>query len=244
MDEEICDAINRYCEHFSSQVQRIQSISGDSSDLFKRALFCSLLDALSRSVYPRKQPRDRFTSLVRRFGQWAHQDRVSLPHIVRLLQLTPDPVFEDLRKFSLEKIDQWKDSWGEIGLEQDPTCDEVSKYWPRNEEYRTPIKGIRLELLTHLQLLYSHRNFLFHEMRSPGYGIDTKEHDEPYYHELSAISNRDEPPIETIELVYPVKFFNRLCDNVLNGLKGYFKENQLNPFDYYDFGSYWIEELN
>ncbi len=244
MSEQDDQAINRYCEHFLKQIGQIQAFSGESAALFKKTLFCSLLDALSRSVHPRKEPRDRFTSLVRRFGRWSHQDRVSLPHLVRLLQLTPDPAFEKLRKFALQKLAQWRAPWDVISLDQDPLIDEVSKYWPRNEEYKMPIERVRLDSLTHLQLLYSHRNSLFHELRSPGYGMDFGEKDEPYYHDMSTVSSMNDPPIETSELVYPVKFFEQLCSTVLSEVKAYLTENQLNPYDYYKFGSYWIEGLN
>jgi hypothetical protein len=244
MSERVEEAVHRYCEHISKQIARIQAISGESADLFKKVLFCSVLDVLSRSIYPRKKPRDRFTSLVRRFGRWSHQDRVSLPHLARVLQLCPDPAFEKLRAFSNQKLATWKAPWGSIKLDQDPTEDDVSAHWPRNNEYKVPIEGVRIKSLTHLQLLYSHRNSLVHELRSPGYGMDLGDETEPFYHDMSTISSSDEPPIETIELVYPVKFFEQLCSSVLTELRKYLLTNELNPYDYYRFGSYWIEGLN
>jgi len=244
MDEQVDEGINRYYEYFTGQITQIQSISGESSGLYKKILFCSFLDALSRSAYPRKRPGDRFTSLIRRFGQWTHQDRVSLPHLVRLLQLAPDPAFENLRKFALERITAWKAPWNGIKLDHDPHRDEIEKLWPSAKEHKIPIGGVSLLLLTHLQLLYSHRNFLVHEYRHPGHDFDMPGEDEPYYHDMETLDSENEPPIETIELVYPVKFFEKLSVTVLSGLKEYFKENHLNPFDYYKFGSYWIEELN
>lgn len=244
MKGQLDEAISRYCTHFSSQIARVNAVSGESGDLFKKILFCSVLDALSRSIYPRKEPRDRFTSLVRRFGRWSHQDRVSLPHLGRLLELTPDPVFEKLRKFTFERLAQWKAPWNAITLDQDPAFTEIAKHWPKGEEYKAPMEKIRLESLTHLQLLYSHRNSLVHELRTPGYGIEMDGDNEPFYHDMSTFAVDGEPDLETIELVYPVKFFEQLCITVLDGLKIYFMENQLNPYDSYKFGSYWIEGLN
>jgi hypothetical protein len=244
MNDELDDAIGRYCSHFIEQIGRINAVSGESANLFKKILFCSVLDALSRSIYPRKEPRDRFTSIVRRFGKWAHQDRVSLPHLGRLLALTPDPEFENIRKFTFDKLEQWKAPWDKIKLDQDPIYNEVAKHWPKGEEYKKPMEKVRLESLTHLQLLYSHRNFLVHELRIPGYGIELMGDDEPFYHDLTTIADGGEPDLETIELVYPVNFFEKLCKIVLDELKVYFKENQLNPHDSYRYGSYWIEGLN
>ncbi len=243
MDEQLNEAIDRYCRHFSKQINMVNAVSGESADLFKKILFCSVLDALSRSIYPQKAPRDRFTSLVKRFGRWSHHDRVSLPHLARLLQLIPDPSFEKLRKISLERLASWLPLWNDVKLDQDPKYDEFSKYWPKSDENRMPIQKICLASLTHIQLLYSHRNSLVHELRTPGNGIEMGT-DEPFYHDMSTFSHAGEPPLETIELVYPVKFFEHLCNTVLDELKQYLGENHLNPFNSYRFGSYWIEELN
>jgi len=35
-----------------------------------------------------------------------------------------------------------------------------------------------------------------------------------------------------------------LIDNGIKNLKQYCIDNFLNPYDYYKFGSYWIDELN
>jgi len=244
MNETVEEAVQRYSDHFMNQIEQIRAISGESADLFKKTLYCSVLDALSRSIFPRKRPRERFTSLVRRFGRWSYQDHVSLPHLIRVLQMCPDPAFEKLRMIANQKLGSWNAPWGSIRLDQDPTEDEISKLWPRRKEYQIPIEGVRLESLTHLQLLYSHRNSLVHELRILGYGMDIGDEPEPFYHDMSNISNSDEAPIETIELVYPVKFFEHLCTTVLTRLKEYFIKNNLNPYDYYRFGSYWIEKLN
>lgn len=230
MNETVYEAVDRYWHHFSNQINQIADLSCESADLFKETLFCSLIDALSRSVFPWKQPRDRFTSLVQRFGRWEHQDRISLPHLARLLQLAPDPAFEKLRRFVLEKLFYWKAPWDVVTLDQDSLMEEVSKYWPRNNEYKMPIEKVRIESLTHLHLLYSYRNSLVHELRQPGYGIDTGERSKPYYHDMSTITHGNEPPLETFELVYPAKFFEKMCNIILTTLRDYMKENQLNPF--------------
>jgi len=245
MQEQLDEPIERYCKYFSKQIDLVNAVSGEASDLFRKILFCSILDALSRSIYPRKRPGDRFRSLVKRFGNWADHDRVSLPHLARLLQLIPDPEFEKLRKFALDKLTKRQASWNNVKLDNDPQKNEVLKYWPKIDEYKKPLENINLESLTHIHLLYSHRNFLVHELRTPGYGVEEMNDDgEPFYHDLSTFSHIDAPPLETIELVYPVKFFEKLCLTVLNRLQVYLKENQLNPYDSSKFGSYWIEGLN
>lgn len=243
MSGHIDEEISRYCCHFTRQIELIKALSGESASLFQKALFCSLLDALSCSAYPNKRPRDRFTSLVRKFGRWSNQDRISLPHLARVLQLTSDPAFSELRKYSIDKLSAWEATWGSIKLDQDPKLDEVLEHCP-NIDLSTKINEVEIKFLTHLHLLYSHRNSLVHELRSPGKGMESGKEHEPFYHDLSTITSSSEPSIETIELVYPVLFFEQMCTTVLSGLKEYLKANELNPFDCYDFGSYWLGNLN
>lgn len=242
MSEHIDEEISRYCCHFTKQIKLIKALSGESASLFQKALFCSLLDALSRSAITCKNNKERFTYLVEEFGQWSNQDRVSLPHLARVLQIAPDPAFSELREYSTDKLSAWKATWGSIKLDQDPKLDEVLKHCP-NKDPSAEINGVQIKFLTHLHLLYSHRNSLIHELRSPGKGMESEEEHEPFYHDLSTITSFSEPSIETIELVYPVLFFEQMCTTVLTGLKEYLKANELNPFDCYDFGSYWLDKL-
>lgn len=244
MNEKLNENIDRFIDHFSKQVNRISSISCEDSETFKKSLFCSLIDALSRSIYPKKHPRDRFVSLINRFSMWAHRDYVSLTHLVRLLQLVPDPAFERLRRYATQKIEDWPNSWELIYLDKDPPRCEVDQHWPSIKEYKTPIQNVTIESLTHRELLYTYRNSLVHELRSPGYGMEFGDENEPFYHELSNIDGAGTPQVETIELVYPVAFFEKISSNILQHLSEYLKVNQLNPYDYYNFGTYWIEGLN
>jgi hypothetical protein len=48
----------------------------------------------------------------------------------------------------------------------------------------------------------------------------------------------------TIELIYPWRFLHRLCGTALEQLGPYYDQNEINPYDSFDFGTYWIRELN
>ena len=139
-------------------------------------------------------------------------------------------------------LGSWTGSWGEIGLSQDLNPQEVNERWPKGREQ--VLGGVPLEHLQHCHLLYAYRNALVHELRPPGYGMEYGDEEEPYYHELSTIESEHEPAVETIELVYPVPFFRKLCLSVLSKLEDYLRRNRLNPYDYYKFGTYWIDALN
>lgn len=240
METLLNEAINRYCNHFSKQIVRVNEVSGESEELFRKILFCSILDALSRSVFPHKEKRKNFTLLVQKYGDWPEHNRVSLPHLEALLKDNTDTAFEKLREITTTRLKGWKHPMNTIALDRDPELDEIVEYWPKGR------KKDDIDRLTHLQLLYSYRCFLVHEFRTPGYGVDAfdPDADKPYYHELDTHSDEKSMWIESIELVYPVKFFENLCKNVLRGLKKHLQEKKKNPYKSYIFGSYWIEPLN
>jgi len=167
-----------------------------------------------------------------------------MPHLEKLLRMNPDPVYEKLRK---SVFDAYKGSMVHrsqiVGIDTDPTYEDVKKNWPVQKECRVAIEGVTLESLQHFNLLYAYRNSLVHELREPGYGMEFDENEEyPYYHGRTIIyGDREE---RRIELVYPVNFFRRIAATCITGLEIYLKDTQLDPYDYYKFGTYWIAELN
>ena len=231
--------IQRFVGFFKRQLQVIESAQfAEKGDLYKKALLVSVIDALSKTVYPRKGNRDRFVSFIRYFGKWKDCERISLPHLVRLLEKVPDTDFSELRKFALSRFAEWPE--GEvICLDKDPDYAEVQKLWPKEKEYTKPLENLQLDSLRHVHLLYSYRNSLVHEMRKPGYGMEFPDDDEPFYGSMLHEENKN-----TWELAYPLKFFLTVCDRTLAGLETYYSENGINPYDYYAFGTYWIEDLN
>ena len=74
---------------------------GPASNLFKKILYVGILDALSKTVsYPNQKNRERFVSLIRNFSNWKYAEKISLPHLVRLLQKVHSPEFSDLRAYA------------------------------------------------------------------------------------------------------------------------------------------------
>lgn len=231
--------IEGFVGFFSRQLQVIKSAQfAEKGDLYKKTLLVSIIDALSGTVYPRKGNRDRFVSFIRYFGQWKDCEKVSLPHLVRLLEKVPDTDFFELREFALSRLGEWPE--GEvICLDRDPDYFEVQKLWPKERECTKPLGNLQLDSLRHVRLLYSYRNNLVHEMRKPGYGMEFPDDDEPFYG-----SRLSEESKSTWELAYPLRFFLSLCVRALIGLKTYYSENGINPYDCFVFGTYWIEDLN
>jgi len=233
--------INRYYEYLGDEFQHIQSLDCGQYLYFKKLLYCSMIDVISRAIFTGK---NRFTKVIEKFGKWDDYNRVSLPHLKRVLHLTPDPDFEDIREYVNKELLDWKAKWNEISIKNDPQIEQVSKLWPRGKEYIQLTSRVSLRSLTHINLLYMHRNFLVHELRNPGHGMEYNGLGYPYYQSVSTIHNEIDPIDESMELVYPVRFFENLILNIIRESKDYFIRNNLNPFHYYNFGSYWIEAMN
>jgi hypothetical protein len=237
------DSINQFISFFHAQTEAISSIQISKPidySIFKRILYIGIIDALSKTVYPRKGNRERFVSFIKGFSKWKSCEKISLPHLVRLLEEIPDPEFSVLRKFAFSRFDTWVP--GEIvELDRDPDHDEVYKLWPKAKEYTTPILNVQLSFLQHANLLYTYRNFLIHEMRKPGYGMDLGDRRLPFYYSMSHLREGQK---DTWELVYPTAFFESVCKCILEKLEKFYMANRIDPYTLFVFGTYWIEELN
>ena len=253
MTEKLTDNVDRFIGYFKMQLDEIQALQTTHAEqaelyqpaLYQRLLYASVIDTLAGSVLPKRSNRDRFVYFVRRFCQWHDGEKVSLAHLVQLLRKNPDPAFQTLREWALERYRKLPVHSGELmSISHDPSFNEVKCKWPAQREHRTPLEGIDLDSLDHFHLLYVYRNTLVHELRTPGYGMEFREDAEPYYHGMSTVGDGDDAIESTVELVYPRRFLPRLCDTALEQLRQYFLANELNPYDSFVFGTYWIRELN
>jgi hypothetical protein len=231
--------IDRFLGFFSNRLQEIRNLDcGESTALFQKVLYSSMLDALSRTTsHPKKGNRERVTEFIRTFCDWATCERISLPHLVKLLDKVPDPAFSNLRQYSFSLIDQWQEGML-IPLDSDPEFQEIKSKWPK--EIQKPIEDISIEFLQHVNLFYRYRNSLVHELREPGYGWDFTGNPNPYYHTMTDAESKS----DTWELVYPLKFYETLCETAIKTLKGYYLQDRIEPYSCYNFGTYWIDELN
>lgn len=237
---EIQKQIEKFILYFQYKYQIIKETKFKVNDeLFKKILYIGIIDTLSKTIFPRKGNRERFVSFLKKFSEWEHSNRISLPHLVRLLEFTPEPEYSRLREFAFSAYGQWPP--GEIiNLEKDPEFEEVEKNWPKGKENIEPIKGVKLESLKHVHLFYTYRNSLIHELRNLGYGLEEYSLEkEPSYHSMTMEDGKD-----TWQLVYPLGFFEIICETCLKSLKKYLIINNIDPYNSFNFGSYWKEELN
>jgi len=237
---EVQKQIERFISYFQNKYEIIKETEFEANDeLFKKVLYIGIIDAISKTVFPRKGNRIRFVLFIEIFSGWKNCDRISLPHLVRLLEFTPEPEYSKLREFAFSAYEQWL-SGDIIGLETDPKYKEIIKYWPKGKDNTEPIEGVKLESLKHANLLYTYRNSLIHELRNLGYGQEELSlGKEPSYHSMTMEDGKD-----TWQLVYPLGFFENICETCVKNLKKYLIKNNINPYNSFKFGSYWKEELN
>lgn len=235
--------IKRFTAHFERHIDSICSVGDSSSHTdYKKILFLSVLDGISKAVFPHRPNRQRVTSLLERFSEWEYGERVSLPHLDRLLIRNPEPAYEQLRLQVRRMLAEWPH--GEhVHLDEDPFPNEIVKYWPQEKEYRVPIEGISIENLQHWNLLYTYRNSLVHSLQAPGYGMDDFGFDDPFYIRV-IMDEKEYGPSAVYHLAYPVKHFELLCRNALKNVNKYLLSNMIEPLQFFEGGSYFIDELN
>lgn len=237
--ETLEEKIERFISSFYDQFDCIRSACfANSGTLFKKLLYVGIIDALASTTSdPKQKNRGRFVSFMRTFSDWHYCDRVSLPHLIKLLEKVTDPEFSKLREFAFSLFHQWEP--GSIyTLDKDPDYQEVKERWPSH--IPKPFASIGFDFLQHVHLFYSYRNFLFHELRKPGYGMELKEDKEPYYHSMTHLVDER----SSWELVYPLGFFENICGTTLKKLRNYYIEERIDPYSCFIFGTYWIKELN
>ena len=80
-----------------------------------------------------------------------------------------------------------------------------------------------------------------------GYAQEIKTDEEPFYlstHTFAAGETDVAKARHSWDLSYPVKFFERLCRVCLGNLDRYLRDTKIDPYSSYQFGTYWIEDLN
>jgi hypothetical protein len=242
----ITERIDLYIEYFKKQFNLIEEIHySEASKIFKKSLYVSLIDTLSKCVLPhRAGNRERYVYFLMRFADWPEGYNISMPHLAKLFRINPDPAYENIRKMIFDAYDTSPVHRSQIvGIDTDPPYETIKKDWPVEKETKIPIDGVPLEFLRHFNLFYAYRNSLVHELRESGYGAEFNEdEDYPYYHSRTILDGDNEE--RRIELVYPVKFFHKIASTCITNMEIYLKSNKLDPYDYYKFGTYWIAELN
>lgn len=220
------DAIKQYCSYFREQFDKIDTVE---PRLYQKILLVALLDTWARAKYPVQGNKERFVNLITDCSDWKDCNRVSLPQLLYLLELSPEASKGNLIKEVTDRFGKWEK--GRIyRLDIDPWIDESAPFATTAFEQKL-IADSR-----HADLLYVYRNHLVHEFREPGYGMEISDDDtSPYYHGMTYSGGGQ----DTWELVYPTGFFKNIAAHSLNNLEQYLQSNNIDPYTLYKFGSIW-----
>ena len=246
MPESLSERIERFYSYFLSHISAVSKLEGpDHVFHYRRILFVSILDALSKVPVPRRESQNRMVSFIREFSGWQESEKVSLPHLLKRLSLSPEPQFESLRTHARELFRSWQPG-DVIGLDRDPSFEEIQSLWPREQDRPVPIEGKTLEDLQHGRLFYNHRNSLVHEFRMPGLlsFAPSWTRERPYYSVLLLDDGNLEQREISWALQYPASFYEAITTHSLEALRACLQKNSLDPISFFKSGPYWIEGLN
>ena len=198
----------------------------------------SLLDGLSNLVFPKKSKRDQLVYLLSEFSDWSDHLRISLPHLSRLLRVSPEPEYIKIRKFVKNELMKWQP--GEvIELQRDPTFQRIISLWPKGNKRQELPGKINIEYLQHSHLFYTYRNSLVHELRLLGHDLRAwEENRNPHYIHLTFEGR------EFWSLQYTATFFKTTCETILDKIERYLIDNDIDISPFIIEGNYWLEMLN
>lgn len=241
MTAKVNESISEFVTFFRDRFVEIEKISVLYSHQYQKVLFFSAVDTLARVYQPEKtNNRKRFTSFVEEFSSWSDGRRVSLPHLSRVLEVSTDPQFGNLRQFVTEALQGWK-TGRVLPLTADPKLEQIKERWPESVRLDGPLKGLTAESLTHIELIYAYRNILIHEFRTPTADFTNTG---PCYMYQTTLGSCGDPKRGGWILSYPVSFIKGVAFKCLEGLEAHLTKNQIDPYESFIFGDYWLDSLN
>lgn len=141
-------------DYIKRELENILSLKlNENETLYKKILIMSIIDTLSKTLPEniRKQNRSRVTNLINRFSNWPYKNHISLPHLIKLLELSNDSNLFPLKNYCTDLFNDWEK--GGNFIDKDPSYEDVIKmcnidYLLLNE------RKIFIKHLTHVHLFY------------------------------------------------------------------------------------------
>jgi hypothetical protein len=153
-----------------------------------------------------------------RHGSWPEASWVSAPVLLKRLRGGADtPLVLELEKRAASHS---TDSGGSYELADFDAPKSVFLALAQPDQEGSVVEGA-----THINLLWSFRNFLIHEYREPGYAMEAfgEESSNPCYH-----GYLEDPDWH---LLYPVGFFIALLQRILESLEAHYVRRGSSPFE-------------
>ena len=215
--------IDEYIDFFRNKTAEIGRL--EVLPIYRKILYLVQIDTLSRAAFPHvKGHKTRVMKFLDECSNWSAIDRVSAIQLMFSLEAkgkSSSPLFKLIN-------DRINECGTRIDASEDLTLDEIQSL-----ECSDDLKIV--DEVRYDELFYRYRNTLIHEFREPG------EHAIPSVDDLSPFSKAVEASTgeKTWELVFPVKFLERLCERSIDGLEKYLIENNQDPYESYERGPLW-----
>jgi hypothetical protein len=220
------DDIEKFICYFEEEIKKVSRVK---NHLYKKILFACMLDALGTARFPKHNTDERMISFLLNCTKCSDLNRVSLIQANLFLKhvlSAQEKATSQIQKVILQETSRMKGGHLYRGNEIDP-------YYNQIEKIATLKEKRVLKLARYVDLFYAYRNEMVHGFKKPGYGVEMSNDDSnPYYHGLIN---------EPWQLVFPALFFQNLCKEALNGLWKYLEDNDINPYDQYEFGHMWVK---
>ena len=201
---------------------------------YTRITLLALLDAVSRVANPTiKINRDRFIQLIGQYANWELSDCYSLRQLSILLSepnaVALRPHIDGLINEINKRMQKFPPPASLVNANDiDPSASDLESL------LTSAIKDF-IEPVRYPHLLWTLRNFIIHELREPGRGIDFGLGKAfPYYHEIIVDSGE-----RTWELFIPTEVFTTILTNAANNLQKHLIEIDRNPWAAFPYNSKW-----
>jgi len=228
--KEDLDLFFNHFENFRTSI--INTNYSYSPEISQSVLLCSIIDTISNVAYHNSNlsNNQKFTYFVDDFSGWENVDRISLVQLFYYLKDENDKKYEPIKTYVASKVANLK-----MG----------SVYKAEIDEYLHDLKYLKviedeIRKFTYSRLLYKYRNFVVHELRTPGKGFNFIDSDEIHYHGLGHFGENIN--IRTWELVFPVNYLARLVKSTILNLKKYCESNSINPYKNIKTETLWIKK--
>lgn len=240
------EKIEFFCNYFYGQVRVINALTVDAEAaqgadqwhyqilFYKKVLLITHLDTLAgirytEGRYPQlnKKNKERFIQFLSTSGVWPRGNMVSIPFLV---EYTHNGKISNgrLKDFVRDKLSNnfEEGSYNVRASVIDEPFDKLIELSTTEQEEKAIVEN------RHYELLYRYRNYLVHESRQPGNSMEIDpEEEEAYYH---GYVGKD-----ILHLAYPINLFIGILKRSITYVKGYLKENKMDPYDYVKETARW-----
>ena len=219
------DDIDEYIAFFRDKTAEIGQL--EALPIYRKILYLVEIDTLGRAAFPsEKGHKTRVMKFLDECSNWIERNRVSAIQLKYSLEAkgkSSSPLF----KLSNDRINE---CGTRIDASEDLTFEEVQSRASSDDS--EIVDQVRYD-----KLFYKYRNTLIHEFREPGkYAIPSVDDLSPFSKAVEDASTGG----KTWELVFPVKFLERLCERSIDGLEKYLIENNQDPYESYERGPLWL----